>query len=168
MSHKIRTRRRSAAASCNRIEFIPSRRATFAWLGWLGMAGLLIAHTSLPWWLRLAVGALVFATAGRTLWSYVLLRGSRSVQALEWGSGTPIAYHVLIGASGRRVAAVPEGCHRYGGLWLLRFRTAEGVFQLLVEAGRQDPRGLRRLGRCLFGVQDVSAEARPGRSGTAS
>ena len=104
MSHKIRTRRRSAAASCNRIEFIPSRRATLAWLGWLGMAGLLTVHTSLPWSARLSIGALVFATAGRTLWSYVLLRGPRSVRALEWASaGTRVAYHVLIGASGWRL-----------------------------------------------------------------
>src|SRR5690349_10859709 len=114
MSPKIRARRRSAAASSNRIDFIPSRRAAFAWLAWLGMAGLLTAHSSLPWPVRLAIGALGFAFAGRALWSYVLLRGPRSVRALEWASGTPIAYHVLIGATGRRLVAVPEGCHRYG------------------------------------------------------
>jgi hypothetical protein len=168
MSPKIRTRRRSAAASCNRIDFIPSSRAAFAWLAWLVAAGLLAAHNSLPWVLRLSIIGLVLSGAGHTLWSYVLLRGRRSVRALEWAPGEVVAFHVCIGQAGRRLSAVPEGCHRYGGLWLLRFRTCEGVYQLLVEAGRQDPRALRRLGRHLFGGPDVRTAARSSRSRAAS
>ncbi|HUQ09536.1 MAG TPA: hypothetical protein VM146_04410 [Steroidobacteraceae bacterium] len=152
MSPKIRTRRRSAAASFSRIDFIPSRIAAAAWLGWLVMAGALAAHTQLPWQLRLAIAALVMGSGGHTLWSYVLLRGPRSLRALEWSGSEPDTYYVWVGPAGRRLAALPEGCRRYGtALWLLRFRTAEGLFELLVETGRQDQRSLRRLGHRLFG-----------------
>jgi hypothetical protein len=168
MSPKIRTRRRSAAASCNRIDFVPSRRAAVAWLAWLGMAGVLTVQTALSWPLRLAIMGLVVSIAGPTLWSYVLLRGPRALRALEWVAGEQGACHVFVGRAGRRLAAVPEGCVRYGGLWLLRFRTDEGLFHLLVDTGRQDPRALRRLGRRLFGVVDARTGARAGRSGAAS
>jgi hypothetical protein len=155
MSRKIRTRRRSAAASFSRIDFVPSRIAAAAWLGWLVMAGVLVAQTRLPWPLRLSIAALVIAAAGPTLWSYVLLRGPRSLRALEWSGLEADTYYVCIGPASRRLAATPEGCRRYGkALWLLRFRTAEGPFELLVETGRQDQRVLRRLGRRLFGFAD--------------
>lgn len=109
----------------------------------------------------LVAGAGIFA-----LWRSVFLRGSRALRALEWpvGEGT---FHVCLGASGRRLPAVPEGCRRYGPLWLLRFETPEGVAQLLVDARCQDARALRRLGRRLFDDSASRDAAFPaGRRGT--
>jgi hypothetical protein len=168
MSPKIRTRRRSAAASFNRIDFVPSRLAAAVWAGWLIMAGVLAAQARLPWLLGLSIATLVIGAAGHTLLSYVLLRGPRSLRALEWSGREADTYCVCIGPAGRRLAAIPEGCQRYGeALWLLRFRTGEGVFQLLVETRRQDQRALRRLGRRLFG-SGGSGSGRSGRAAAAS
>src|SRR5690349_16652277 len=133
MSPKTHTRRRSAATSCSRIEFVPSRRAAAIWLGWLALSGWLASQARLPWQLRVLIILLVLAIAGRTLWSYVCLRGARAVRALEWSAGEQTLYYVCLGPAGRRLPAIPDGCRRYGeAFWLLRFRTAESVVQLPV------------------------------------
>jgi hypothetical protein len=134
-------------------------------MGWLVMAGVLVAQARLPAFLRLSIAVVVIASAGHTLASHVLLRGPRALRAVEWSGGESDTYFICIGAAGRRLAGTPEGCQRYGeALWLLRFRTREGVFQLLVETGRQDQRALRRLGRRIF----ASGGSGSGRSGRAA
>jgi hypothetical protein len=126
------------------------------------MAAGLAAQARLPWWLRLSIATLSIGAAGRTLWSYVLFKGPRALRALEWSGRDPDTYYVCVGSARRRLVAQPDGCRRYGkALWLLRFRTGEGVFQVLIETRRQDPRAIRRLGRRIFGPAGSDA----GRSG---
>ena len=162
MSRTIRNSRRSAATSFSRIEFTVSRRAAAAGSLWLAMALALCLSSGLPLVCRWLIAALVAVSVGATLWRFVLLRGPRSLRALEWrGEGIP-AYFVCLGSAGTRLPAIPEECRRYGiSLWLLRFRTRTGVVSLLVDAGRQDPHAIRRLGRRLFDA-GVPNEVVPG------
>lgn len=159
---------RFAGTSCSRIEFVPSRRAGAAAVIWLLTAVALVLQSDLSQSLRLLLAGLVVATGGATLWRFVFLRGPRALRALEWPAEEG-EYHVFLGHSGRRLRASPEGCRQYGTQWwLLRFQTADGVAQLLVDTGYQDAQALRRLGRCLF--RDSGAGEGPvpavGRQGT--
>ncbi len=165
MSLTTRNTPSSAGASFNRIDFIPSLRAGAAWVLWLMLAMASILLAELPALLECLLAILVAGAGGLALWRFVFLRGSRALRALEWpvSEGT---FHVCIGVPGRRLPAVPEGCRRYGPLWLLRFETAEGVAQLLVDARCQDARALRRLGRRLFDASASGDAAFPvGRQG---
>ena len=152
MSPKIRATRRSAAASCNRIEFAPSRLAAGVWLGWLVCAALAAFAADLAWVWRASIAISVLVAGGRTVWRCVLLRGPRAVRALEWQEppGGPARFFLWLGEPARRLPAVPQGCRRYGVfIWVLRFETAEGVRQLLVNTACQEPVALRRLSRRL-------------------
>jgi hypothetical protein len=151
MSPKIRARRRSAAASCNRIDFVASRLAAVLWTCWLACAVLVTFATDLTWILRLAIASWVVAAGARAVWRYVLLRGPRAVRSLEWRQfDAQLEFHLWLGEPGRRLPAVPQACLRYGlFLWLLRFRTPEGTHHLLVETSCQDQAALRRLCRRL-------------------
>src|SRR5688572_838593 len=84
MCPKIRATPHSAAASCNRIDFVASRLAAAAWLGWLACAVGITLFAELAWILRLPIALLVAAAGGRAVWRYVLLRGPGAVRALEW------------------------------------------------------------------------------------
>jgi hypothetical protein len=151
MSPTIRARRRSAAASCGRIDFVASRLVATAWIGWLVCAVLVTLAVDLAWALRLAVAIWVAAAGSRAVWRYVLLRGPLAVRALEWreAGGAP-EFHLWLGEPGRRLPAIPQACLRYGVfVWLLRFKTPEGTRQLLVNTDCQDPAALRRLSRRL-------------------
>ena len=152
MSPKIRATPHSAAASCNRIDFVASRLAAAAWLGWLACAVGITLFAELDWILRLAIAVLVAVAGGRAVWRYVLLRGPGAVRALEWREScvAPIQFYVWQGQPSRRLAAIPRGCRRYGVfIWILRFDTAEGTRQLLVNTACQEPAALRRLSRTL-------------------
>jgi hypothetical protein len=147
MSRKIRTRRRSAAPSCNHIEFVPSRRAAAAWLCWLSLALILVWNADLPAALRLTL-CLPLVVALAALRRFVFLRGSRALRALKWSADGN--YFVRLGGSRRWLAATPERCVRYGpGLWILNFVTPVGIRGLLVDSTLQEPRTLRRLSRGL-------------------
>ena len=148
MSPKIRARQSSAATFFNRIEFIPSRLASAAWLIWLAMAVALIWLAHLHWAPQLGLSILVVGSAGVTLRRFVLLRGPRAIRALEWAAGNEDEFFVCLGVAGRRLRAVPGDCRRYGcSLWVLRFQTDEGAYGLLVDTRLQEPRALRRLAR---------------------
>jgi hypothetical protein len=147
MSRKTRARRRSAAPSCDQIEFIPSRRAAAAWLCWLSLALILVWNTDLATVLRLAL-CLPLAGALPTLRRFVFLRGPRAVRALKWTADGN--YFARLGGSPRWLPATPERCRRYGpGLWILNFETPVGICGLLVDSALQEPRALRRLSRGL-------------------
>ena len=147
MSRKTRARRRSAAPSCNRIEFVPSRRVAAAWLCWLNLALILVWSADLPAALRLAL-CLPLAVAPATLRRFVFLRGSRAVRALKWSADGN--YFVRLGSSLRWLPATPQRCFRYGpGLWILNLVTPVGIRGLLVDSAVQEPRALRRLSRGL-------------------
>jgi hypothetical protein len=156
MSRTIRNTAHSAAASFSRIEFIPSGRAGAAWVVWLIVAAAVVQLSGLPPLWKALIAASVSGAGGITLWRYVFLRGSRALRALEWSAGEA-SYYVCLGGTHRRLRAVPEDCRRYGILWLLRFRTAEGLVQMLLDARCQDARALRRLARGLF-HESASAE----------
>lgn len=121
------------------------------------MAVTLCLSAGLPWILRGLLAAMVVAFGGASLWRYVLLRGPRSLRALEWSVDEP-TYGLWLGQSGRRLPACADGCRRYGaGVWLLRFQTREGVVGALVDARCQDPRAIRRLSRQLSTLPDPPA-----------
>jgi hypothetical protein len=151
MSPKIRARRRSAAASCSRIDFVASRLAAALWICWLVCAVLVTLATDVAWTVRLAIALWVAAAGTRAVRRYVLLHGARAVRSLEWREpGAQVEFYLWLGEPGRRVPAVPQACLRYGlFLWLLRFKTPEGTHQLLVNTACQDPALLRRLSRRL-------------------
>jgi hypothetical protein len=147
MSRKTRARRPSAASSCERIEFVASRRAALLWLCWLSLAACLV------WCSALSPGSCVLLClpllwSVGSLWRFALLRGPRAIHALKWtGDGR---YFVRLGFSARWLPAIPQGCLRYGArLWILGFVTPVGFRSLLVETGIQEPRALRRLSRGL-------------------
>jgi hypothetical protein len=169
MSPKIRSRRHSVATSFDRLEFARSRRAAVAWLAWLALAASLALYAELSWILRLGVAFLVVVVGGWTVRSFILQSGPRALRALEWSPDDGDSYYVCVGPEGRRLPAIPADCRRYGPvLWLLRFDTSEGRFQLLVEPVIQEPKALRRLGRRLFGVPDRRIGRRSGRATTGS
>ena len=152
MSPKIRATPHSAAASCNRIDFVASRLAAAAWLCWLACAVLVTLFADLAWIFRLSIAFSVAVAGRRAVWRYVLLRGPGAVRALEWvdPGGAPVQFYLWLGKPARRLAAIPRGCRRYGAfLWILRFDTAEGTRQLLVNPACQEPVTLRRLSRRL-------------------
>jgi hypothetical protein len=152
MSPKIRATPTSAAASCNRIDFVASRLAAGAWWCWLGCAVLVTLAADLAWVLRVSIALLVVVAGSHAVRRHVLLRGPGAVRALEWQepASEPVQFHVWLGDPTRRLPAIPRGCRRYGAfLWLLRFNTAEGTRQLRVNPACQEPAALRRLGRRL-------------------
>lgn len=123
------------------------------------MAVVLTLQSGLPLWLRMVIGALVVIAGGITLRRHVLLRGARALRALQW-PGEEGGYDLYLGPRLRRVTGIPEHPRRYGPtLWLLRFRTTEGLVEACVDTALQQPRPLRRLGGCLFGLSGRSAGA---------
>jgi uncharacterized membrane protein YphA (DoxX/SURF4 family) len=152
MSPKIRATPPSAAASCNRIDFVASRVAAGAWWCWLGCAAVVTITADLAWVLRLSIAVLAVASGSQAVRRHILLRGPCAVRALEWqeSAGAPVRFYLWLGEPARRLPAIPHGCRRYGAfLWLLRFDTAEGTRQLLVNPACQEPVALRRLSRRL-------------------
>lgn len=165
----IRNSPRSVAASPGRIEFVPSRRAGAAWVIWLSMAVALVLLSGIPGLFKASVAALIAVSGVGSLRRFVYLRGPHALRALEW-PGEEGVYYVHLGAfNGRRLAAIPEDCRQYGiHWWLLRFRTAEGVSQLIVDTRLQEEQALRSLARRLFrhtGLAEGTAAA-VGQTGT--
>lgn len=167
MSRTTRIRQSSAARSSHRIDFVPSRLVNALWLAWLAAVAVFVWQTGLPAQWQLAIAGALLAVTFIPLRCQVFLRGDRAVRALEWSPAAPERYYVWLARPARRLAATPDACARYGPLWVLRFRTSEGLVQLLIEARHQDPRELRRLARRLFGTAGP-ATGRSGRSAAAS
>jgi hypothetical protein len=128
-------------------------------VAWLIMAVILTLQCGLPLCLRVLISALVLVAGGITLRRHVLLRGPRALRALRW-PGEEGGCDVYLGPGFRRMTASLEDPRRYGPhLWLLRFRTTEGLVEAFVDTGRQDPHAVRRLAGCLFGLSRRSAGA---------
>lgn len=121
------------------------------WAAWLCVASLLALHCALPWPIRLSVALLLPGAAAATLWRCILLKGARAVRLVEW-AGAADDCHVCVGPERQRLRAKPQGCWRHGALWLLRFQSPEGRFQVLVDARYQNARAMRRLARHLLSV----------------
>src|SRR5690349_15270241 len=113
MSPKTRHRRRSAATSRERIEFVPSRRAALAWMVWLCVAAVLTFACALPWPLRFLTAALVVAAGVPAVLRCVLLRGQSAVRALEWNGQPEGGFVIFLGPARRPLPAMPEGCRKY-------------------------------------------------------
>jgi hypothetical protein len=108
----------------------------------------LAAANGLPWPVRILGGLLLVLMTGRTVERFILLRGPRSLQAIEWGTGP--GFLVLLGNGHRLPAVAARDCRRYGmGLWILRFDTISGSVAALIDTRLQEPRSLRRLSRRL-------------------
>lgn len=132
------------------------------------MAVTLVLLSAIAPVLQLLLAVVVVAAGGAALRRFVWLRGSRALRALEWPANEG-EYQVLLGPSGRRLAAFPDDCRQYGlQFWMLRFQTAEGAVQILVDARYQDAQALRRLGRRLFVDSGAGEGSDPavGRRGT--
>ncbi len=138
------------AATCSRIELIPSRAAAVLWFAWLLLVcGVTLFAVSLPWPARMALCAAVAVSGIHCIRSFVLLQGPRAVRVVEWSEEGTLA--VRLGPSlARHPALVAPGSFRLGAeLWVLRFRTPEGLRPVLIAGGIQDTRAFRRLCRCL-------------------
>jgi len=152
MSHPIPAARRSAGASCNRIDLIPSTFATSAWFAWLAVVWTVIGFAvTLPWLMRLTIGATIAAASLGGLRTFVLLRGPRAVRAIEWTEAGDLS--VCLGATRARYpATLANGSFRVGlRFWVLWFATPVGQRSVLVEESRRDVRAFRRISRCLNG-----------------
>jgi hypothetical protein len=138
------------AAPYARVDLRPSPLWVWAWISWLLVCAAVVqAAVGLPWVVRAGV-VLGFGVVG-AVWvrRTVLLRGPRALRAVEW---TALGrFSVRLGESRRCLPAEPApGCQRYGPkLWILRFDTAEGAVQAIVDPSRLDPGAVRRLGRQL-------------------
>lgn len=161
MSRPIRSRRRSAAESCNRIDLVPSRRVAASGAIWLMFATALTLQSAMPWPGHLAVAALVWTAGTWAIRIHVMLAGARAVRAIEWPVEAGGTYFVHLGPNPRRLPALPVGCGRQGMAWFLRFRTPEGTVGVFVDAGIQDPHAVRRLGRRLFANPGAGPKAVP-------
>lgn len=158
MSQTTRATPRSAGNSSGRIDLVPSRRAAIAWLSWLA---LVVAVTScavaLPLPLRAAAGLLVVGAGVRRVRSFVLLRGSRAVRAIEWGGSSFILH--LVSQAKPLAATVSAASFRPGRQWLVFvFDTAAGRFSVLVDGRYQEARAFRRL--CREFSRELKASAR--------
>ena len=147
MSRKIRRRPTSAAASCNRIEIVPSRRVAVAWACWWLLVLAVVFAASAPWILRLIL-ILLLPFSLPSMFRFVLLRGRKAIRAVAWsGQGD---FHLELGPGHRPLMAGLAVHQKLGlGLWTLEFRTGEGRFRLLVDTGLQRQSGVRRLARAL-------------------
>jgi hypothetical protein len=122
----------------------------WAWISWLLVCAALVqAAVGLPWVVRTAL-VLGFGAVG-AIWvrRTVLLHGPRALRVVEWTAQG--RFSVRLGQSRRCLPAEPaHGCQRYGPkLWILRFITAEGAVQAIVDPSRLDSGAVRRLGRHL-------------------
>lgn len=119
--------------------------------------------SGLPWLIRLAVVLAVWAAGLPMVLRYVLLRGPRAVRALEWRDTTD-GFVIFLGPAMQPMAVAAVACRRYGtSLWLLSFRSTEGVFPAFVDVRLQDSHSIRRLGCRLSkvtGVADPDARQR--------
>lgn len=136
---------------------------------WLLMAVSLVLLSGIPGFFKATVATLIAVSGVGSLRRCVYLRGPHALRALEW-PGEENMYFVHLGSvGGRRLAAIPDDCRQYGiRWWLLRFMTAEGVVQLLVDTRLQDQQALRSLARRLFhhtGLAEGATSA-VGRTGT--
>jgi hypothetical protein len=146
MSQTIRATPRSAGFSSSRIDLLPSRRAAVAWFAWLALVCAVISCADLPAVVRMTVCVLVVTPGIRTVRSFVMLRGSRGVRAIEWTGST---LTILVGPERRPFAAtLSRDSFRPGRQWLsLTFETPAGRRHVLVDGGYQDTRAFRRLCR---------------------
>jgi hypothetical protein len=138
------------AASCSRIDLVPSRPAAVLGFAWLILVCVVALFTvALPWFVRLAICVAVAAPGIRTVNSFVLLQGRRAVRAIEWTQEGEFA--VWIGPElAREAAALGSGSFRLGvECWVLRFVTPSGTRPVLIVGSVQDVRAYRRLCRCL-------------------
>jgi hypothetical protein len=163
MSHPIPARQSCAGASCNRIDLVPSVSAASAWLAWLALDCAVVGFAvSLPWFVRVAVGATVAAAGFYALRSFVWLDGPRAIRAIEWNEAGE--WTVCLGATATPCpATLANGSFRLGlRIWVLRFATPVGMRSVLVEEVVRAPHAFRRLSRRLNG-QLRRASGRSGR-----
>jgi hypothetical protein len=147
MFPKTQSSRRCAALSSNRLEVRPSRRAGALIVAWLACAGtVVLAGVALPVVARTVICVALGATGISGMRRGVLAVGPAGVRAIEWDE----AGWTLRAGPGRvplRAVLAP------GGYWLgrkmlfLRFRSANGVHSVLLDADRHDPAAFRRLVR---------------------
>ncbi|MBC8025064.1 MAG: hypothetical protein H7Y89_03660 [Steroidobacteraceae bacterium] len=145
MSQTIRATPRSAGFSSSRIDLLPSRRAAIAWFAWLALVcAITLCAVALPLIVRMALCVLVAMPGIRTVCSFVMLIGPRSVRVIEWTGAT---LTILVGPDRQPLAATwGDGSFRPGRHWLaLTFDTPAGKRQVLVDGRYQDARAFRRL-----------------------
>ena len=152
MSPTIPAAPRSAGASCNRIDLVPSFLAAGAWLCWLAtvcaVTGFAVA---LPWLLRFVICAAVASAGVLALRTFVLLAGPRAIRAIEWNEAGE--WFVYLGtAMAPNPAVLSAGSFRLGlRFWVLRFATPSGTRSVMVEEAAGATHAYRRLTRCLEG-----------------
>jgi len=149
MFHPILATQR-CAASCSRIDLIPSRLLAALWFAWLALiGGVTLFAVALPWPARLAICVAVVAPGVHCIRSLVLLKGRKAVRAIEWFEEGE--FDVWLGpALTRYPATLGAGSFRLGvQLWVLRFATPVGACPVLISAGVHQPSAFRRLSRCL-------------------
>ena len=120
-----------------------------AWLVWLCVVSCAVLFAvALPLLVRIAI-CLVAATANiRSVALAVLLRGERSVRALEWVEAGEIT--ALLGPALEPLPAeLAAGSFRLGWLLLLRFETPVGMRFVLIDGPLQNTHAFRRLCRRL-------------------
>ena len=147
MSQTIRATPRSAGFSSSRIDLLPSRRAAAVWFAWLALVcAVTSCAVDLPVPVRMAFCVLVATSGIRTVRSFVMLRGTRGVRAIEWTGST---LTIRVGPERRPLAATLSGkSFRPGRQWLaLTFETPAGRRRVLVDGRCQDSRAFRRLCR---------------------
>jgi hypothetical protein len=120
-----------------------------AWLAWLCLVSCVVLFAvSLPLLIRIAI-CLATATANaRSIALAVLLRGERSVRALEWLEAGE--FTALLGPARQPLPAeLAAGSFRLGWLLLLRLETPIGMRFVLIDGPLQNTHAFRRLCRRL-------------------
>ncbi len=148
MSPKIPATRRSAAP-CRRIEIVASRRVAIVWFVWLCLVACVVLFAvALPVLVRVAICVVAATANARSVAIGVLLRGERSIRALEWQEAGE--FTALLGMALRPVPAeLAAGSFRLGWLLLLRFETPVGMRFVLIDGPLQHVQSFRRLCRRL-------------------
>jgi hypothetical protein len=147
-SHPTRARRRSAA-SCERIDLVPSRRVAILWLGWLIIVCASILAVDLGWPLRLSLCLALASFNLRAIQQAVLLRGPLAIRCIEWEPDGRLRIGPAT-AGELQEAQLRPGAFRLGiAFFVLWFSTPRGLRGVLIDGGLQEPAAFRRLSRSL-------------------
>ena len=147
-SPPIRATRRSAA-SCSRIDLVPSRRIAGLWLGWLVIVCAAILAVDLSWPLRVSLCVALAGVNLRAIAQVVLLRGPRAVRWIECDADGRLRIGPAL-AGELPDATLRPGAFRLGiAFFVLWFITSRGLRGVLIDGGLQDPAAFRRLSRGL-------------------
>ena len=162
MSPKTPATRR-CAAPCRRIDLVASPRLAAAWLIWLGAGcAVVLFAVALPLLARIAICFALVAANVRSVAVCVLLRGRKSVRAIDWEQ---VEFTVQLGATPAPVPALlASGSFRLGWLIVLRLQTSGGMRSVLIDGARQEISAFRLLCRRL----KAAKTAVPGVPGSAT